>query len=69
MHGKDRGSHADSALFLKPGANLWHMINQIHSKLCIPTTALQVPIGIEDQLEGVVGLVHWKAIYNKGIKG
>ena len=33
--------------------------------------AVQVPtgIGIEDQLEGVVDLVRWKAIYNKGIKG
>jgi len=31
--------------------------------------AVHVPIGVEDQLEGVVDLVRWKAIYNKGIKG
>jgi hypothetical protein len=31
--------------------------------------AVQVPIGVEDQLEGVVDLVRWKAIYNKGTKG
>ncbi|KAH9987056.1 elongation factor G mitochondrial [Russula vinacea] len=29
----------------------------------------RVPIGVEDQLEGVVDLVRWKAIYNKGTKG
>ena len=26
------------------------------------------PIGIENQLEGLVDLVRWKAIYNKGVK-
>jgi elongation factor G len=35
----------------------------------MPAAAVQVPIGIEDQLEGVVDLVRWKAIYNKGVKG
>ncbi|KAH8983296.1 elongation factor G, mitochondrial [Lactarius akahatsu] len=47
----------------RPGANPWRVINQIRTKL------LQVPIGVEDQLEGVVDLVRWKAVYNKGAKG
>jgi hypothetical protein len=36
------------------------------TRLRIPAAAVQVPIGVEDRLEGVVGLVRWKAIYNKG---
>jgi elongation factor G len=35
----------------------------------MPAAAVQVPIGSEDQLEGVVDLVRWKAVYNKGTKG
>ena len=31
--------------------------------------AVQVPIGAEDELRGVVDLVRWKAIYNQGVKG
>ncbi|KAH9954074.1 elongation factor G, mitochondrial [Russula dissimulans] len=53
----------------RPGANPWRVINQIRTKLRIPAAAVQVPIGVEDQLEGVVDLVRWKAIYNKGVKG
>lgn len=53
----------------RPGANPWRVINQIRTKLRMPAAAVQVPIGAEDQLEGVVDLVRWKAIYNKGVKG
>jgi elongation factor G len=35
----------------------------------MPAAAVQVPIGVEDALEGVVDLVRWKAIYNEGEKG
>jgi len=31
--------------------------------------AVQVPIGVEDGFKGVVDLVHWRAIYNQGVKG
>jgi elongation factor G len=58
-----------SAPFLRPGANPWRIINQIRTKLRMPAAAVQVPIGVEDQLEGVVDLVRWQAIYNKGTKG
>ncbi len=58
-----------TVLSLRPGANPWRVINQIRTKLRMPAAAVQVPIGVEDQLEGVVDLVRWKAIYNKGTKG
>ena len=45
------------------------MINQIRTKLRIAAAAVQVPIGVEDELRGVVDLVRWKAIYNEGTKG
>ncbi|KAI0255455.1 P-loop containing nucleoside triphosphate hydrolase protein [Lactifluus subvellereus] len=38
-------------------------------RLRIPAAAVQVPIGVEDQLEVVVDLVRWKVIYDKGTKG
>ena len=53
----------------RPGANPWRVIGQIRSKLKIAAAAVQVPIGVEDGLKGVVDLVRWKAIYNEGEKG
>ncbi|KAH8113160.1 elongation factor G, mitochondrial [Phellopilus nigrolimitatus] len=53
----------------RPGANPWRVIQQIRSKLRISAAAVQVPIGAEEQLRGVVDLVRWKAIYNEGVKG
>ncbi|OCH85869.1 elongation factor G mitochondrial [Obba rivulosa] len=53
----------------RPGANPWRVIEQIRTKLRIPAAAVQVPIGVEDNLRGVVDLVRWKAIYNEGTKG
>ena len=37
--------------------------------LILAAAAVQVPIGVEDDLRGVVDLVRWKAIYNQGEKG
>ena len=34
----------------------------------MPAAPVQVAIGVEDQLEGVVDLVCWEAVYNKGMK-
>lgn len=53
----------------RPGANPWRVIQQIRTKLRISAAAVQVPIGQEDELRGVVDLVRWKAIYNQGVKG
>ncbi|KAL5500903.1 MEF1 [Sanghuangporus vaninii] len=53
----------------RPGANPWRVIEQIRSKLRLRAAAVQVPIGAEDQLKGVVDLIRWRAIYNEGPKG
>lgn len=53
----------------RPGANPWRVIQQIRTKLRISAAAVQVPIGSEDALRGVVDLVRMKAIYNQGTKG
>lgn len=53
----------------RAGSNPWRVIDQIRKKLRMPAAALQVPIGSEDGLEGVVDLVRWKAVYNEGNKG
>ena len=51
------------------GANPFKAVDQIQHKLKISAAAVQVPIGVEDNFEGVVDLVRMKAIYNKGTKG
>ncbi|CAD6898195.1 unnamed protein product [Tilletia controversa] len=53
----------------RQGANPWRVINQIRTKLRMPAAAVQVPIGAEDDFEGVVDLIRWKALYNEGNKG
>ncbi|KAG5650680.1 Elongation factor G, mitochondrial [Sphagnurus paluster] len=53
----------------RPGASPWRIVNQIRTKLRIPSAAVQVPIGVEDEFKGVVDLVHWRALYNEGVKG
>lgn len=53
----------------RAGANPWRVVEQIRTKLRMPSAAVQVPIGAEDNFEGVVDLVRWKAVYNEGIKG
>lgn len=51
------------------GANPFKAIDQINNKLKIPAAAVQVPIGAEDEFEGVVDLIRMKAIYNEGSRG
>ncbi|PYI06535.1 elongation factor G 1, mitochondrial precursor [Aspergillus sclerotiicarbonarius CBS 121057] len=51
------------------GANPFKSVDQINSKLKIPAAAVQVPIGAEDEFEGVVDLLRMKALYNKGPSG
>lgn len=51
------------------GANPWRAIEQINKKLNMAAAAVQVPIGAEDGLEGVVDLIHEKALLNKGDQG
>lgn len=51
------------------GANPWKAIEQINQKLKMPAAALQIPIGLEDEHEGVVDLVEMKAMYFEGPRG
>ncbi|KAJ0419289.1 P-loop containing nucleoside triphosphate hydrolase protein [Aspergillus carlsbadensis] len=51
------------------GANPFKAIDQINNKLKLPAAAVQVPIGAEDEFEGVVDLVRMKTVYNRGPSG
>ncbi|PWY93588.1 elongation factor G 1, mitochondrial precursor [Aspergillus sclerotioniger CBS 115572] len=51
------------------GANPFKAVDQINNKLKIPAAAVQVPIGAEDEFEGVVDLLRMKAVYNRGQSG
>lgn len=53
----------------RAGANPFRVIGQLRSKLRMNAAAVQVPIGSESDLDGVVDLVRMKAIYNRGVKG
>ncbi|PLB54547.1 elongation factor G, mitochondrial [Aspergillus steynii IBT 23096] len=51
------------------GANPFKAIDQINTKLKIPAAAVQVPIGAEDEFEGVVDLIHMRTLINVGPSG
>ncbi|KAG5980745.1 Elongation factor G, mitochondrial [Claviceps digitariae] len=51
------------------GANPWKAVEQINSKLKMPAAAIQIPIGSEDEFEGVVDLIEMKALYFEGPRG
>ncbi|KAF8752883.1 Elongation factor G, mitochondrial [Rhizoctonia solani] len=53
----------------RAGANPNRVVQQIRNKLRMPAALVQVPIGTESEFSGVVDLIRWKAIYNKGVKG
>ena len=56
-------------LTLRAGSNPFRVIDQLRNKLKHNAAAVQVPIGSEDALRGVVDIVRMKAIYNEGVKG
>ena len=51
------------------GSDPFRAIAQINSKLKTPAAAVQVPIGAESDLEGVVDIINRVALYNKGDNG
>ncbi|KAI7050685.1 Elongation factor G, partial [Hortaea werneckii] len=53
----------------RAGANPWKAVDGINQKLKMPAAAIQVPIGAEDEFEGVVDLIRMKAVYSEGMKG
>ncbi len=53
----------------RSGANPFKVIGQLKEKLGHNAVAMQIPIGLEDKLEGVVDLVTMKALYFEGENG
>eukprot|EP00042_Codosiga_hollandica_P035853 m.268922 g.268922 ORF g.268922 m.268922 type:complete len:736 (-) comp54731_c0_seq1:794-3001(-) len=53
----------------RPGARPARVIDQLRSKLRCNAAAVQIPIGVESDLRGVVDLVEQRAIYFAGHQG
>ena len=53
----------------RTGANFDRVVQQLRDKLEVDAVPMQIPIGKEDKLEGVVDLVAMKAIYFDGDNG
>jgi len=51
------------------GANPFKVKTQLREKLALNAVLIQIPIGLEDKLEGVVDLISMKAIYFDGDQG
>ncbi len=53
----------------RTGANPYHVVEQMHEKLKLNACLVELPIGLEDKLEGVVDLIRMKALYFDGPNG
>ncbi|MDD4240422.1 MAG: elongation factor G [Smithellaceae bacterium] len=53
----------------RSGANPFRVIEQLRTKLGHNAVAMQIPIGLENELQGVVDLVTMKAVYFDGDSG
>ncbi|KAI5080805.1 hypothetical protein GOP47_0003988 [Adiantum capillus-veneris] len=53
----------------RTGADPWRVIDQLRNKLRHNCAALQIPIGLENEFQGLVDLVHNKAFYFSGAHG
>jgi elongation factor G len=53
----------------RTGANPWKVISQLREKLHLNAVAVQIPIGLENDLVGIVDLVEMKAYYFEGSNG
>lgn len=51
------------------GADPFRAIEQINLKLKTPAAAIQVPIGAEAELKGVINIIDRVALYNEGAQG
>lgn len=51
------------------GADPWKVLNQARSKLRHHSAAVQVPIGLEEEFQGLVDLIEQKALYFQGSNG
>jgi elongation factor G len=53
----------------RSGANPFRVQDMVRDKLRLNAVLVQIPIGLEEKLEGVVDLVSMKACYHEGIDG
>ncbi|MDR2019796.1 MAG: elongation factor G [Treponema sp.] len=53
----------------RTGANPFKVKNQLREKLALNAVLIQIPIGLEDKLEGIVDLISMKAVYFDGDQG
>ncbi|MCL2206407.1 MAG: elongation factor G, partial [Treponema sp.] len=53
----------------RTGANPFRVKNQLREKLALNAVLIQIPIGLEDKLEGVIDLITMKAVYFDGDNG
>jgi elongation factor G len=53
----------------RAGANPWKVLDQVREKLKLNAAAVQIPIGLEDQHQGVVDLVRMQSIVFSGDNG
>lgn len=51
------------------GANPFRVVEQMREKLKLNAVLVELPIGLEDKLEGVVDLIRMKALYFEGTNG
>lgn len=51
------------------GANPWTAIDQIRSRLDLNCAAVQVNIGLENALKGIIDIIWMKALYFEGDSG
>jgi len=51
------------------GANPWKVVDALRSKLKMHAAALQIPMGAEDNFQGVIDLLKWKAVHFEGADG
>ncbi len=53
----------------RTGANPFRVIDQLREKLRLNAAAVQIPMGLEDKLQGVVDVVEMKAYFHEGEDG
>jgi elongation factor G len=53
----------------RAGANPWKVLAQVRDKLKLNAAAVQIPIGLEDEHEGVVDLVRMQSVVFSGANG
>jgi elongation factor G len=51
------------------GANPWKVLDGLRVQLKLPATAVQIPIGLDSNFEGVVDIINREAFHFNGVKG